>query len=100
MPIDDLSKVVLPEFAECLSEVVDYETIVVSEELGPHLRYFPAGKIEVKPVDKCHVVTNDVGHWLEKVPRLNHDFDRLVGVSEHRNTRVAGCCLLTALVGA
>ena len=83
-----------------LSEVVDYETVVVSEELGPHLRDFPAREVEVQPVDKRHVVANDVRHRLEQVPGLHHHFDRLVGVAEHGNAGVAGRRLRTALVGA
>ena len=69
MPINDLGEVVLPEFAEGLGKVVDDEAVVVGEELGPHLRDFPARKVEVESVDERHVVANDVRH-LTNVPVL------------------------------
>ena len=89
MPIDDLGEVVLSEFAERLGQVVDDETVVVSEKVGPHLRHLPAWEVEVQTVDERHVVADDVRHRLEQVSRLHHRLDRLVRVAEHGNAGVA-----------
>ena len=44
----------------------------------------------MQPVDESHVVADDVGHRREQVTCLDHHFDRLVRVPEHRDARVAG----------
>jgi hypothetical protein len=48
--VDDLREVVLAHLAQCLSEIINDEPVVVGEQLVPHLRNFPARKIEVKPI--------------------------------------------------
>lgn len=54
----------------------------------------------MEPIDKGHVIADDVGHRCKEVAGLHHDIDRLVGVAEHRDARVAGGGLLTTLQDA
>ena len=100
MPIDHFGKVQAAQVAQGLGQVVDDEPVVVGEVFVPHLRNFPARKVEVDTVDECHVVANDVRHRREEVAGLDHDVDRLLGVAEHRDARVAGHGLLAPLEAA
>ena len=87
--VDDLREVVLAELAQRLGQVVDHEPVVVREQVVPHRGDLPPGEIEMQPVDEGHVVADDVRHRGEEVPRLDHHVDRLVGVAEQRDARVA-----------
>ena len=90
VPIDDFGKVVLPHFAKRLRQIINDKSIVISEEVIPHLRDLPTRKVEVQTIDEGHVVAYDVRQWRKEVAGLNHDVDRLVGVSEHRDARLTG----------
>ena len=37
----------------------------------------------MQPIDKRHIVADDLGHRLEKMARLDHDLDGLLGVARH-----------------
>ena len=95
--VDDLRVVVLAKVAKRLSEVVDDETVVISEVLVVHLRHLPTWQVEVEPVYECHVIANDVRHLSKQMARLHHDIDWLPSVAEHGNAGVAGHGLLASL---
>ena len=100
MPINHFREVVLSHIAKRFREIVDDETIVVSEEIVPHLWDLPTWDVEVQTVDEGHVLTNNVRHGREEMAGLNHHIDRLVRVAEHCDAGITGHGLLSALEGA
>ena len=53
----------------------------------------------MQAIDERHVVSDDVGHWREKMACLNHHIDWLIGVSKHCDAGVPSHRLLASLVG-
>lgn len=70
---------------------------MIREVIVAHLGHFPTRQIAMQPIDKRHVIADDIRHRREKMPRLHHNIDRLLGIAEHRDAGVASHRLLAAL---
>ena len=65
MAVHDLVKLCPPQFPQGLGQVIHDESVVVGEELHPHLGDFPARDVVVDAVKEGHVLPYHVGHWGE-----------------------------------
>ena len=62
MPVNNLRKVVLPQISEGLGQIVHNESIMVREEIVPHLRDFPSRNVKVQTIDESHVIADNIRH--------------------------------------
>ena len=87
--VDRIAEVPLPHLPQPLGEVVHDQAVLVREELGPHLRDFPAGDVGVEAVEEGRV-DHRLRERGEQVARLDQRIDRLVDVADedHRGVGV------------
>ena len=87
--VDRVAEVPLPHLPQPLGEVVHDQAVLVREELGPHLRDFPAGDVGVEAVEEGRV-DHRLGERGEQVARLHQRIHRLVDVADedHRGVGV------------
>ena len=87
--VDGIAEVPLSHLPHPLGEVVHDQTVLVREELGPHLRDFPAGNVGVEAVEEGRV-DHGLGERGEQVARLDQRVHRLVDVADedHRGVGV------------
>src|SRR5262249_31778000 len=65
MPVDDLGEVVLAKLSKRLGQIVHHESVVIREELDPHLRQLPAWHVVVDAVDDLVGVALACAPWSE-----------------------------------
>ena len=82
-------EVPLPHLPQPLGQVVHDQAVLVREELGPHLRDLPAGKVGVEAVEERRV-DHHLGERGEEVAGLDQGVHRLVDVADedHRGVGV------------
>ena len=89
--IDRIAEGPLPHLPHPFGQIVHDQAVLVREELGPHLRDFPAGNVGVEAVEEGRV---DHRFWErgKQVARLDQRIDRLVDVADedHRGIGVDG----------
>ena len=82
--VDRVAEVPLPHLPQPFGEVVDDQAILVREELGPHLRDFPAGNVSVEAVEE-RGVDHRFGERGEEVACLDERIDGLVDVADEHH---------------